>query len=100
MGCAFRPVNWDGLNVISDIEFKYEKDTDIADYGRLNRLIFSIEGNWQPCSWLILEAKYACKSSDAEYLDSALFSDVKALGARIDLSERLFVTVGGRVLSW
>ena len=99
LGCAYRPVNWDTLNVIGDIELKHEKDTDVADYGRLNRLIFSIEGNWQPCKWLTLEAKYACKNTDAEYLDSALFSDVKALAARVDITERLFVSVGARVLS-
>jgi uncharacterized repeat protein (TIGR01451 family) len=99
VGCAYRPVNFDTLNIIGDFELKHEKDTDVADYGRLNRLIFSIEGNWQPCKWLILEAKYACKTTDAEYLDSALFSDVKALAARVDLTDRLFVSAGARVLS-
>ncbi|MDQ0289415.1 SdrD B-like domain-containing protein [Oligosphaera ethanolica] len=99
VGCAYRPVTWDALNVIGDIEFKHEKDTDVADWGRLSRLILSVEGNWQPCDWLILEAKYACKSTSAEYLDSALFSDVKAMAARVDITDRVFVAIGGRVLS-
>jgi uncharacterized repeat protein (TIGR01451 family) len=99
LGCAFRPVNWDWLNVIGDVEFKHEKDNDVSDWGRLSRLIFSVEAHWQPCNRLVLESKYACKSTSADYLDSALFSDVKALGVRVDITDRVFVSLGGRVLS-
>jgi hypothetical protein len=99
VGWAYRPVDFDRLNVIGDIELKHENDTDVADWGRLNRLIFSVEANWQPVHRLILEGKYACKQVSAGYLDSALFSDVKAVAARVDLSDRFFVSAGARVLS-
>ena len=99
IGWAYRPVDFDKLNIISDLELKYENDTDVADYGRLNRLMLSIEGNYQPMHRLILEGKYACKTVSASYLDSAVFSDVKALGARVDLNDRFFVTAGTRLLS-
>ncbi len=99
VGWAYRPVAFDRLNVIGDIELKHEKDTDVADWGRLNRLILSVEANWQPVHRLTLEGKYACKQVSAGYLDSALFSDVKAVAARVDLSDRFFVSAGARLLS-
>lgn len=99
LGWAYRPVDFDKFNLISDFELKYEDETDVADYGRLNRLMLSIEGNYQPVRRLVLEGKYACKAVTASYLDSPLFSDVKALGARVDLNDRFFITAGTRILS-
>jgi len=99
LGWAYRPVDFDKLNVISDLELKYEDKTDVADYGRLNKLILSAEANYQPVHRLVLEGKYACKLVHASYLSSPLFSDVKALGARVDLNDRFFISAGGRLLS-
>ncbi|NMA42227.1 MAG: DUF11 domain-containing protein [Oligosphaeraceae bacterium] len=99
IGWAYRPVDFDKLNIISDLEMKYEDKTDVADYGRLNKLIFSIEGNYQPLHRLVLEGKYACKLVSASYLSSPLYSDVKALGARVDLNDRFFISAGARLLS-
>jgi len=99
LGWAYRPVNWDELNIIGDIELKHEKDTDVADWGRLNRVMFSLEANWQPLRRLVIESKYAGKFVTADYLGSGLYSDVKALAVRLDLSDRFFVSTGARILS-
>ena len=99
VGMAYRPVAFDQFNMISDLEVKNEKNTDVADWGSLNTVIFSTEANWQPVHRFTLEGKYACKHVSAGYLDSTLFSDVKAVAARYDLSDRFFVSADARVLS-
>ena len=77
IGWAYRPVDFDKLNIISDLELKYENDTDVVDYGRLNRLMLSIRAisaDAPPDTG----SKYACKTVSASYLTRQVY-DAQAL---------------------
>ena len=98
MGWAFRPVRADRLNVISDIEFKYEDNIEATEGTRLNRLMFSMEAHYQPVRKVMLESKYACRQVLSGYSENT-FTDVKAARLRFNATDRLFFTTGARWLS-
>lgn len=98
MGWAYRPVRSDRLNLISDMEFKYEDNIEATEGTRLNRLLFSMEAHYQPVRRVMLESKYACRQVLSGYSENT-FTDVKAARLRVNATDRLFFTAGARWLS-
>jgi hypothetical protein len=97
-GWAYRPVASDRFVLVSDVELAFDTGTVVTSHEPLNRVILSTEAHWQPGGRLALDGRYAVKHVTAAYTGSTC-TDVKALGLRFDLHDRVFVTAGGRWLS-
>ncbi|MCU0791445.1 MAG: hypothetical protein MUE42_01020 [Opitutaceae bacterium] len=97
-GWAYRPLFEDRLNVISSLEFNYER-TASANLARIQDVLSSHEFTYQTAPDWIIEGKYAVKAAWGDFLDDTVWTDVKALRLRHDFTKRFYGAVGARLLS-
>ncbi len=98
-GWAYRPVDNDRLMILSDIDVKTESGTRAASRNRLDRYMYSGELHYQPLAHTWIETKYAAKLVRADFANTDLFSDVKALRVQYDLTDSFYAAGGLRMLS-
>ncbi|GAB5559197.1 MAG: hypothetical protein SynsKO_08440 [Synoicihabitans sp.] len=99
MGWAMRPLFNDRLHVISDIEFNYQNNSSALSPGRIHDLTLASEFNYQLASAWILEGKYAARAAWSDDAPNAVYTDLKAIRFRYDLTRRFYTAAGVRWLS-
>lgn len=97
-GWAYRPVLFDRMHYITDFRVEYEQGGGTSGFGKLNRVIWSNDLNYQWTYRLHSEWKYAVKWTEANFADGNFTSDLIANRWRYDLHERWFSAAGVRVL--
>ncbi len=97
-GWAYRPAANDRLMALSDVEVKTENRGGAAAGRRSRRYMFSGELHYQVVAHTWLEAKYGARLVQADFANTSLFSDVKALRMQYDFNDSFYGAGGLRML--
>ena len=70
IGMAYRPELKDWFNSIAKVQLLLDKNTHIRPRARLNRMIGSVHGYWQPKTWLEFGGRFAMRYLLDEEIDT------------------------------